>query len=684
MVNNGQGRLRIKTLDIQRIRDFIQLVGLADKAAWLFDAQLSGRLHDAAFVFSGPLFDIDDWSLIASASDVNFKSTGSVPSMTNLAGSVNVSSTGGDFSFSTRDSVFNWGRWYDQQFQIDRAEGKFSWQIQNNGNIDLSLSNGHFEDNNARIFNLNARLDLAKKSQGVTSLNDLFDLLTISPDSEQSIVNKPESIFEPPLVNASAEFDIYNMQAVDEYLPNNKRVGLLKRWWANAFKGGEITAAKITYTGALSEEAFFNGQAQLDGAGDFANVDVDYGYLQDWPEVTNGRGRVTLKNDVVTLFPDELWLGQDKVTKSKLDVVSLFSNERTVIIDSELKTSLANVAEFLFAGPLIKPENKPERLPVTVTDGVVTAQSVVSIPLSKTTLTTVVAKAQLQNGRVLLPSAVPIENISADIDFTERSAEAANIKASFLGGATQAQLETTKQTIPPQLKLSASGIATADALLPWTGELLGSCFVGQAPWQGAVDFKGANIEIAASSQLEGIELVVPAPLGKGSGELRPFEFKLNLRKDGQPQRLAISYNQMLNAVFQSNPAKPDKTAASFLDQVLVSISPPDATQVAEGSLAQSAEGSLTKTADGSLAQSAEGSLAKLAESSLERFAKGSSKLADGINIDIQADSLDLDAWADAMLNLSQLETAAPVDDSLVLDAMRSVRLRIKDSTLLNR
>jgi len=636
-VNNGQGRLRIKTLDIERIRDFIQLSGLANKAAWLFDAQLSGRLHDAAFVFSGPLFAMNDWSLIASASDVSFKSTDNAPSMNNLAGSVNVFSTGGEFSFSTRNSVFQWGRWFDQRFPIDLAEGKFSWQIQDNGDIDLGLSNGRFEDKNARIFNLNARLDLAKKSQGVTSLNDLVKLVTVSPKSSQSNSDVPESVFEPPLLNASAEFDFFKMEALDEYLPNNKRVGLLKRWWTNAFKSGETTGAKITYAGELSADAFFNGRAQLDGAGDFANVRVDYGYLQGWPEVKQGRGRVTLKNDLFTLLPDEVWLEQDKVTKSKLDIISLFSDTRTIVLDSELTTSLANVNEFLFAGPLIKPENKPEQLPLNVTDGTVTAQSIITIPLSKTTQTTVVAKAQLKNGRVLLPPAVPVENISADINFTERSAEAANIKASFLGGNAEAQLETTKESIPPQLKLSAIGTAKVSELTPWTGELLGSCFVGEAPWQGTVDLNGADIAITAESTLEGIEVVVPPPLAKVANEVRPIELKLNLGGRDQPRRLAISYSDTLNAILQSNPTKSDKSAPSFFDQSIISMGPSD-----------------------------------------------SLNLAEGINFDIKVDDIDLDAWTDALVNLSKFKTAEPADKATFLDAMRSVRLRAKDSIFLGR
>lgn len=637
-VNNGQGRLRIKTLDIERIRDFIQVSGLTDRAGWLFDAQLSGRLHDAAFVFSGPLFNIEDWSLIASASGVAFKSIGNAPSMNNLEGSVNVSSSGGKFGFSTRNSVFQWSRWFDQQFPVTVAEGEFSWQIQDNGDIDLDLTNGRFEDKNARIFNLNAHLDLDKKSQGVTKLDDLLGFVSFyHPESENADSNLSSSRFKAPVLNASAEFDVFKMEALDDYLPNNKGVDSLKRWWSNAFKSGETTGAKITYAGELSMPALLNGQAQLTGAGDFANVHVDYGYLQNWPEVKKGRGRVSLKNDVFTLEPEEVWLEQDKVTQSKVDIVSLFSIDRTIVVDTELQISLINVAEFLFRGPLIKPENKPEKLPITITDGSVTAQSVITIPLLSVNETTVVATAQIENGGALLPPAVPIENISADVSFTERSVRSNNIKANFLGGTTQGQLETTKQSVPPQLKLSATGNADVDELIPWTGEHLNTWFAGQAQWQGTVDLHGTDIRVGASSSLQGVEVVAPPPLAKASQEVGEIALNLNLGNKQNPQELAIKYNDVLYAIFKTKPSKDDASDVSFFDQSIISLGEPQ---------------------------------------SLE--------LADGVNIQMQADRIDLDSWLDGLLDLVQFQPKIPLNNTDFLDALRSVRIQSTQATCLDR
>jgi len=637
VVNNGQGRLRIKTLDVERIRDFIQLTGLAEKAAWLFDAQLAGRLHDATFAFSGSLFDIVDWSLIASASDISFKSIGSAPSMNNLAGSVNISSTGGKFSFSTQDSVFQWNRWFDQQFPIDLAEGEFSWQIQESGNIDLALSNGRFEDKNARIFNFNAHLDLDKKSKGVTSLDELLALISITRQIKNSDSSSSQSAFKAPVLNASAEYDFFKMEAFDEYLPNDKRVGLLKKWWANAYKSGESTGATITYTGELSAEAFFSGQAQLESSGDFANVHIDYGYLQDWPEVKKGRGRFSLKNDLFTLNPDEVWLEEDKVTQSKLQIFSLFNIERTLVLESELTTSLANVAEFLFAGPLIKPENKPEALPVTVTSGVVDSVSVITVPLSHTTKTTVVGKAKIADGRVVLPSSMPVDDISANISFTERSAQSNNIKASFLGGLTTARLETTQEALPPKLRMSASGSADMQALIPWTGEHLSTLFDGRAPWQGTVDLNGADIAVVANSTLKGVEVLAPAPLAKPADEVGQIEVAVSLGSLDKAQTLTLNYNDLLSAVLETNPAKPDQSPPSFFDKSMISLGKTQA-----------------------------------------------SELAEGINFDAQVDSIDLDAWFDTVIDLAQYKPNVPTDNTEFLDAMRTVRIKANDSMFLGR
>jgi len=165
-VNDGQGRVLLKTLDVAHIRDFIKLSSLIS-TGWLLDAKLAGRLHDVHFDFSGPLLDMDTWSLDASASDIGFRAVGLAPAMNNLTGELQASIDGGKFIFATRNSEFNWARWYDKSLAINRAIGEFSWNIEDDGGINVTLNNGEFEDANAKISDINATVTLDSKARKI-------------------------------------------------------------------------------------------------------------------------------------------------------------------------------------------------------------------------------------------------------------------------------------------------------------------------------------------------------------------------------------------------------------------------------------------------------------------------------------------------------------------------------------
>jgi len=287
-VDNGQGRVLLKTLDVERIRDFIKLTGLAGEAGWLLDAKLMGRLHDVHLDFSGPLLNIETWSLAAAASDIGFKSVGRAPAMNNLSGELKASTSGGKFIFAARSSEFTWSRWYDKSFAINRAMGEFSWEIDPTGIVNVSVSNGEFEDRNARISNIQATVvsDLSYTSSG-----EVVDGI------------RADNLQAPVTVDASAEFDVFEMKNLVDYLPNNSKLNNFRSWSKNAFLSGQVTNGMVSYKGEVSATAFAQGKADLDASADFSDVTVDYAPQFDWPPARRGIGSATLKNELLTILP---------------------------------------------------------------------------------------------------------------------------------------------------------------------------------------------------------------------------------------------------------------------------------------------------------------------------------------------------------------------------------------------
>ena len=646
-VKDGQGKLRLKTLDIQRISDFLQLSGLANKAKWLVDAQFFGRLHDVDFGFSGPLLNFSDWSLIASASDIGFKSTGRAPAINNLKGKLNASAKSGKFLFSTENASFNWARWYNANFPIDRAMGEFAWTIEDNGDVLIALKGGEFEDQDTRIFNINAALKIDRATQKIESLGQLFKVQSVADLSFQdgAIVGRPAesesgqvvSNVSPLFVDASAEFDVRDIKKISNYVPTHKSTNLFKTWWSNAFVTGKASNGKASYVGELSANAMRVGKAKLYATLDYDDLILDYGFQQGWPTINKSSGSIVLENDLFRLFPEKAWLGPDKIKSADVSITSLFSPERQVEIQGEVTTQLATYLDFLFKGPLIKPENRPSTLPVEPTGGTITTQLEIIVPISRVTQTTVVGKAQVKDASIILPGGVPVMDIQADVDYTERSANSSNVRAQFLGGDAQAVLTTVEESQPPKLKLSAMGTAQIKQLEPWTGEHLMTLFDGASSYEGSVLIDGPQIELAAVSDLLGVSINSPEPLSKSADTQSSLSLSMLLGSNSVAPNMSLRYGDSLTAKFTANVPSVDGSLNLF-DRSLVSLGKQE--DVVE--------------------------------------------LKEGVNFDIQDDDINLDEWLSLVLDLAAYVPRTPTTDTEFLDAMRSIKISAQDPFFLNR
>lgn len=647
-VDKGQGHLELKTLDIQQIQDFLLITGLSEAAGWLLDSQLSGRLHDVSFDFYGPLLESRDWSLAAFASDVGFKATAAAPGMSNLGGKVSASERGGSFEFSAEEAMFKWPRWYPQDLSIDKAAGRFDWLIGDDREVAITLSDGVFEDSVIKISKLNANINIDSNSRNVSSLGQLFKIDSVRDLSfeEGEIVETPRldgSVFSssqrtrPLELNASAHFELASMAHTLRYLPNIPKLGRLRTWWSNAFLEGSADGGFISYQGELSNNALKVGKARLSGYTNFSDVTLDYGYQAAWPKLTKGKGRAELNNDLLSIVPQQARLGNDSLSNAKVDIRSLFDLGRTIDISGSTVSTLSTVMDFLFTGPLIAPKNRPEILPITAQKGLVEADVRISLPLSNMLATTVSGKAELRGGELTLPQGVPITNVTANVEFTERSASSENITADFLGGSANATLITTEEAQPPKLEVLANGEGDLRYLQPWAGEHVLSWLSGVTQWKGSVTVDGAQIGINAESDLSGITVSAPAPLAKSAAATRSFSLAMQVGGKGVEQRLGFEYGGNLQALFTGDLAGDN----SFFDNSIIRIG-------------------------------GDQPFYKL-------------QTSPGINFAVDYPDFDLDGWLSAIIDLAVLEVEpVATPNTLFLDSMRSLRISSDNTQFLNR
>ncbi len=643
-VEQGMGQIRLARLQVERIREFLSLSGLADKARWILDAELTGVLHDLEFTFNGALLNLKDWSLKASATDVGFKSLESLPALNNLSGTLQANAERGNFNFAAENATFIWSRFYQQAFPIDSAKGWFTWSKNSTGGFQVALNNGELTDPNLSIYDLNATLNFSRTGAKVSSFGDLFKVESINELSYQDgdiVVADPDLGRKPLNLDANAKFNVQNVNALSGYVPKLDKIKLFNEWLTQAFKQGVMTNGRASYVGQLSPKAILEDQAKLVVAADFDSVILDYAPKYGWPEFTGGKGFAELVNGYLTITPQHVEFDGDPITNSVITIEDIFSKQAMLKATGKTSVSLDKGLKFLFQGPLVPKDKRPESLPMQPLAGRVDVDLALDLPITDVNNIAVNGAATVIDGSVILPEGVPLSKVNGRVDFTERSVESEKITAQFLGGATQATLVTTERTQPPKMQLKGRGIANVETLKPWVGEHLLSLFDGQAPWRGTLDIDGSNLQVAGVSNLQGVTVMAPPPLAKTASESATLNLAINLGgvaldKTRRQQSIQLTYNDVLKVQLQAEPAT-NVNKSSLFNRGLIQI----------GSV-------LDKP------------------------------VPTGVNFAIQHPQLDVDKLLESVIDLAGIETQAKVQDTEFLDALRRVDVRTQNATLLGR
>ncbi len=641
-VVDGVGQLSLTVLHMQRVQDFLQFAGLTPDRHWLLAAEVDGRLHDVELKFSGPLLAIEDWSLQAAASNLRFTSPGAAPSMNNLSGALKVSRASGEFQFATQGAEFRWPNRFKHALPIQSASGSLSWELPASGVGLIRLKGGEFHDPSIHLRALNAELTLNRQSRRINTFGDLFkveNVVDLSFD-DGSIVDASNQ--NPPQLTASALFELSDVTRLSHYLPKSKKLDAFRKWSEVAFKSGTASNGRLSYQGELSAQAFNENRATFEMDAEFENAEVDYSPKLRWPAIKQANGSARIRNQLLTIIPEQAMMNGDPVTQSELTIERLFQVDRLLKVRGKTTTSLEKGLEFVFKGPLIKPEEQLSQVPFDVKAGWVDMDVNVTLPLNNLSSVTVSGTSLIYEGEGFLPSQMPMRDISGLVRFTESAIESDNIRATFLGGETRAKLETISPALPPVMRLTAQGTVHAQELEPWTGEHLLTIIKGKAPWQGAMLIEGNSLQVTGVSDLIGMTVDAPAPVGKSSESAARMDLSMQLGVAPDDFSIDMSYKDILLAKFQAAAPKANSNVLpSLFDQSLIA----------------------------------------LRDTGLDDVPK---QLGEGINFDFQYAGLNVDQWLETVIDLATYVPKVPIDNTVFLDAMRSIKLVDPQATFSGR
>lgn len=353
------------------------------------------------------------------------------------------------------------------------------------------------------------------------------------------------------------------MSAIHRYLPLEVNQDA-RDWLAYGLPAGEIRDAAITIRGDLDGFPFSApgavGEFRLAGA--YRDAIVDYAPARPgrkaWPRLENLGGSFAIDRASLTLDSP----GEGRIRTSDKETLSLgkvhavipdMEHDATLTVDGDSHGSvpayLALVAHSplggLLDGALDEASGQGDwHVPLKL-----------DVPLLNADDSRVAGKVIFNGGSFRFMPEIPVFNqVQGELLFTERGLEVKDIKGQFLGGPARVWGKMEQGAEP----LRVEGTLAGEAL----GELINAQamkrFSGRTRYSGQLSYlRGGAVDISVKSDLDGLAIDMPAPVGKPAASALPLSLQWSAATDaGARDRrwLSGSLGENINVLLERDPA----------------------------------------------------------------------------------------------------------------------------------
>jgi len=370
------------------------------------------------------------------------------------------------------------------------------------------------------------------------------------------------------------------MPAIHRYLPLEVNRDA-REWLSTGLRAGELSAAALTLRGDLSDFPFAapGDEGEFVLAGNYAGATVDYapahGHRKGWPVLENLSG--SFRIDKVSLSLDSrggAWARTGPEHKVALGQVNAtipnMEHEAELLVDGQtsgpVPAYLAMAANSplggLLDGALDEARGTGDwRLALKL-----------RVPLFNADDTQVEGRISFaDNTFSLMPEMPALSQLRGTLEFSETGLRVPELRGQFLGGPAR----ISGQLGQPSDRLAFDGTLAASQLTQVSNTPSMSRFSGKASYRGQLGYqKGGAVEIAVQSDLAGMAIDMPAPMGKTAQASRLLKVQWGAAQDhGARNRrwLTFTLGDEVNGLFEHDPAD---ASASYFNKAAIGIGRP--------------------------------------------------------------------------------------------------------------
>lgn len=350
-----------------------------------------------------------------------------------------------------------------------------------------------------------------------------------------------------PWIDLAVAYRDGDAATTPRYLPVGIMNADVVAWTDRALVDGRVVRGGMLLHGPLDRFPFDAGDGRFQVR--FLVDDLTLDYLEGWPRIEDLAAWVEFDGRGLAIDSQRARIFAARLEEVTARVADLTAKPAALVIAGSAVGDAGDGLRYLRESPLR--DSFGDYLAVARGQGGLRLDLDLGVPLGAGK-TRVAGRIDLDDAVLELPDfAMSLAHARGRLDFTEET---------LVGSALTAEWRGMPVTLDVQVpddgaggaggpRIDARGVATAaqfDDLLPtWVHARL----IGGFAWQATVSVREAatgkvdQVTIAARSDLTGLALDLPAPLGKPRAQSRPLQVEMHLPSDGRP-RLQAAYGPL--------------------------------------------------------------------------------------------------------------------------------------------
>ncbi len=451
------------------------------------------------------------------AADAGIRRWKNIPGALGVTGEFSLDQNGGGLQLESEALELELPRWFEQPLPTSQVSADLSWR--RNGSI------WDFDVANAVVHNSDAHAVAVAEAEW----------------------NPDRGLF----LDLSAHVIEANGNNVSPYLPTKRMPQATVSWLQRGIVGAHVPRGGMVYRGWGREYPFPNSEGRFHIAFDVENAALDY--LPDWPRLENIDASVEFEQVAMRISAQRGESMGATISQTRAEIPDL-KRDQKLLLSGLISAPVADGVNLLVNTPLTS--SFRDALKGLRTAGNVEVDLKIDAPLPKQAKPTVRGVAKLSDASLRLPGwPAGLEAVNGSIHFSESALEAKQLPARVLSRKTTLDIRIpigSQVKAASQGGITATGTVDAKGLNEVVDHPMGKRFAGEAPWRvvwRVPSYKGQKNRVEITSNLSGLAVDLPTPLGKRTDEAVPLAVIVDMTRSAQTN-LTARYGKRVDAALQ--------------------------------------------------------------------------------------------------------------------------------------